>query len=126
MIAPRDLAGIPGETDFYRAIFEKFYKPERPIPLSPAAFQNTSGTDRMSVNLAEISSVQETESQFPGYGVAVLAAKPIRECGQTLIHSPQPDNRSHCDVVGVKPLRARKAMRDAAVVISIPQAHREP
>ena len=66
------------------------------------AFGNDEGSDRFSVNWAELSSIEHTVQGHPGFGVASLTASDFRIEEQDILHTPSPDNVAHCDVVGEK------------------------
>ena len=105
--------------EFLRLIKPIYYHPETGKVYSQA-FQNTTGTDRMSVNCERLSSVDDTLAENPGQGVAQLSTELCVSLHQTLDHTPDDDNHAHCDVVGEKPQRVRKALRDGAKLLAVP------
>ena len=85
-----------------------------------SAFDNRSGTDRMSVNRMRLSSAEETLCGHPSYGVASLTADVIYKENQQILHTPTEDNVAHCDVVGTKPKSVRRRLRNAARLVVAP------
>lgn len=103
-------------------IFRRFNKDQlkEDGKVSSAAFQNTSGTDGMSVDLGRLSSVEQT-SQFRGliYGVALFHAGHARQHNQIVFHDPdyEYDNFAHTTVKGNKKSgKIRKLLADGAIV----------
>jgi len=87
---------------------------------SSLAFQNTKGTDRMSVYLVETvratgRNAHSLVSEGKPYVAALLAgtvrSKPI---SQIIIKSPTPDEVAHADVCGTKPKTVKQAMAKAS------------
>jgi hypothetical protein len=69
-----------------------------------AAFDNTSGTNRMSVDLRKLlSCVKDCIKDYPNYGIAVFEVALAYELNQTVENSPRSENLAHCDVIGEKP-----------------------
>ena len=87
--------------------------------LSSAAFQNTSGTDDMSVDLERLSSLEEASS-FKGliYGVASFHARHARQYEQIVFHDPdhEYENYAHTTVKGKKSSSRRKHLAEGAIV----------
>ena len=89
--------------------------------MSSAAFDNDPDTpDRMSVNWLKLSSVAHTLSGFPHWGVASITAALCYSLKQQPIRSPAVDNVAHCDIVGQKNLRIRRALRNGAQYLRYP------
>ena len=76
--------------------------------LSSAAFQNTSNTNDMSVNLARLTTPKETISEFPHCGVAKFLTKLARALNQQVLHDPIPKNIAHTTVKGNKTKSIKK------------------
>lgn len=91
--------------------------------ISSAAFQNTSNTDDMSVDLARLTSPIETVSEYPDCGVASFLAGNARNLGQQVLHDPVPQNLAHSTVRGKKNSRIRKKLAECSKIILPPQPH---
>ena len=102
----------PIHYDFDRAIIQS------------SAFDNSPGTNAMSVNLARLSSVEETLAGHPGYGIASLTAESLYVENQHIRHKPESNNFAHCDVEGDKPKRVRRRLRDSAKLLITPESTR--
>ena len=76
--------------------------------------------DRMSINWEKLSSVKQTAVD-PGSGVASITAKVCYQENQDIEHTPQEDNPSHCDVVGLKNKTIQRRLRNAAVLRLAPK-----
>ena len=109
---------ILDEDEIYRRILDDWIKEDgRP---SSAAFQNTSNTNDMSVNLARLTSPEKTVSEYPNCGVASFLAGFARELEQQVIHKPISDNLAHSTVRGKKNIRIRRKLVEGSTVILLP------
>ena len=97
---------IYDDDELYRRINEQWIKGNGDI--SSAAFQNTSNTDEMSVDLARLINIKKTALKNPEYGVASFMAIGARNLGQKVFHSPEQDNDAHSTVKGRKNARIKK------------------
>jgi hypothetical protein len=104
--------------DLYRRFPDDHIRPDG--SLSSAAFQNTSNTDDMSVNLAKLTTLEETISGFPDFGVASFLAGLARELDQQVLHDPIPDNGAHSIVRGKKSKRIKKRLALGSTIILLP------
>ena len=104
--------------EFLRRVHPVYLKDDRSI--SPAAFQNTSGTDRMSVNWERLSGVEATLEGYPDHGVASITAEVCWKLDQQIQRTPVEGNPSHCDVVGQKPKRVQRVFAKAARWLRLP------
>jgi len=84
------------------------------------AFQNTSNADDMSVNLARLTTLEETVSEYPHCGVASFLAGFARELDQQVLHDPILDNIAHSTVRGKKTKSIRKKLAKGSTVILSP------
>jgi hypothetical protein len=91
--------------------------------LSSAAFQNTTGTDDMSVDLARMTTPEKTAVDNEIYGVAMINAGFARSNNQIVIHSPSIDNNAHSTVRGNKTRGIKKKLAESAHVILRPKIH---
>lgn|GEM_PF-7080768 len=82
--------------------------------ISPGAFSNTSGTERMSVNWAALSSVQDTLAGRENCGVVSITSEFCMDLYQEIERTPTKDNAAHCDVVGHKPTSVKRKLAQAA------------
>ena len=89
--------------------------------ISSAAFQNTSGTNRMSTNWMKLSSVEDTLRDYPYFGVASITAELCWELSQEIEWTPAEDSVAHCDVVGNKTASISKKFRDGAEYLKFPK-----
>jgi len=90
--------------------------------VSSAAFQNTSGTNRMSVDWTQLSTVEDTLSGYEGFGVASISADLCWSLSQQVERVPLQGNPAHCDVVGEKPKPVRRAFAHKAAYLRYPPA----
>jgi len=109
------------EDQFLRIISPIFYDPVKRKVLS-GAFQNTSGTNRMSVNSRKLSSIEDTLYGYPGHGVDSITAQLCWLLQQEIEETPVERNSAHCDVVGHKPLSIRRKFRDMADYLRYPES----
>lgn len=109
-----DDATVTNETRLYRRVSPQFIKPEGDtFRVSSGAFQNTSGTNEMSVSLGDTLEEIGTEpasllDDFPGYGLVSLTAGLVRGEEQTVRRSPTEQDPAHGDVIGEKSGGRRK------------------
>ena len=130
MVKPHSQAGFPRDLlpddEFYRAFRPGLYKRDDGT-ISPGAFSNTTGTDRMSVDWAERSSPEETFDRWTRWGddrgVASITAELCWENEQSIEYAPikdqpgEPDNPAHSDVVGSDAPRLRKRIAKVAKLL---------
>jgi hypothetical protein len=74
----------------------------------------------MSVNWERLSSVEHTLEGYAGWGVASLSAELCWSVGQCIRRSPSQRNEAHCDVIGDKPNKVQRTLRDGAVYMRAP------
>lgn len=86
-------------------IFDKNLNRHRP---TSQAFQNTTGTQGMSANLADETTVAATLKGYESNLLAQVQAGLARELGQGIVRKPLDDNAAHCEVTGEK----TKSVRD--------------
>jgi hypothetical protein len=104
---------------FLRRIHPAYYNPDTGKVMS-AAFQNSSKTNRMSVDWAKLHSVNDTLQGYPGFGVASISAELCWSLKQEIERTPSPDNPAHCEVVGKKPQTVMRKFRDTAEYLLYP------
>lgn len=108
---------IDDNDELFRRFTQDQIKPNGKV--SSAAFQNTSDTDEMSVDLGKLSSI-ENSSNFKGsiYGVASFHAGHARKLEQVVFHDPDYicDNYAHTTVKGKKSDRRKKHLANGAIV----------
>jgi hypothetical protein len=73
------------------------------------AFQNTSGTNGMSVNLADETTVDSTLKDRGNDFLVAFPAGLARELEQEVIRKPLDNNPAHCEVTGNKTGKVRNA-----------------
>lgn len=114
------------DTDFLRGIHPDWFNFQTQ-QIESWAFDNHPQTpNRMSVNWAEISSVEETIKYNPSCGVASITAKVCYQENQEIEHTPQDDNPAHCDVIGRKTLAIKRRLRNAAILLLAPTESTPP
>ena len=87
------IVDILDEDDLYRRVISLWIK-DNGKP-SSAAFQNTSGTNDMSVDLDRLTTPELTASVQEGCGVASFPAELARINKQKVLHTPIPENCAH-------------------------------
>lgn len=112
---------ILDEDDLYRRFRNEYL--DNDGNLSSAAFQNTTGTDDMSVDLARLTIPERTASDNEIYGVAIINAGFARSNNQIVIHTPLEDNNAHSTVRGKKSRRIKKKLAESAHIILKPKIH---
>lgn len=86
--------------------FAVFWKIDngRKIP-SSAAFKTKSNEDGLSVNIANLTTLQTTVGNATEFGVAEISASTPIDLGYECTHNPQPGNNAHALIVGdTKPI----------------------
>ena len=114
-----NIENIYDEDELYRRVNEQWIKEDGVI--SSAAFQNTSNTDEMSVDLARLTNIEKTSLNNSKYGVASLKTIDVRKLDQEVFHSPEQDNYAHSTVKGNKNTRIKKALAKLATPIYYPE-----
>ncbi|MCK4815888.1 hypothetical protein KA005_08960 [bacterium] len=109
---------ILNEDELYRRFLDVWLKDDGSI--SSAAFQNTSHTDEMSVDLARLTTPEKTVSQYPTCGVAGFLAGLARKLEQRVLHDPIPGNIAHSKVKGQKTKGIRKKLAKGSTVVLPP------
>ena len=109
---------ILNEDELYRRFLDVWLKDDGSI--SSAAFQNTSHTDEMSVDLARLTTPEKTVSQYPTCGVAGFLAGLARKLEQRVLHDPIPGNIAHSKVKGQKTRGIRKKLAKGSTVVLLP------
>lgn len=103
--------------ELYRRFPKLYLRPDG--TLSPGAFHNTSGTDKMSVELAKLTIPQKTALDNPTFGVASFQAGLARSLNQEVFHDPQHANNAHSTVRGNKtPSISNKLAKAAKILIN--------
>lgn len=92
---------------------------DRRWAISSSAFQNTSGTDRMSVVLGDTLAAErrpphDARRSKPTWHVAALTAEAARAEDQAVVRAPVPEESAHGNVVGEKGPGRRRRLRDAS------------
>ena len=107
------------DDEFHRAIHPDFMKSGGRI--SPGAFSNATGTDRMSVDWASMATLQQTFDRWTvwgdGRGVASITAKLCWSSGQTIEYTPNETNPAHSEVIGNKSDSVRKKIAKSAKLV---------
>lgn len=94
------------EDEFLRWVHENYVHTDGSV--SPGAFSNSSGTQRMSVNWSALSSVKDTLADRNNFGVVSITAQLCWDLSQEIEKTPTVSNPAHCDVVGDKPLSVKR------------------
>jgi hypothetical protein len=91
--------------------------------LSSVAFQNTTGTDDMSVDLARLTTPEIAALDNNIYGLSIIKTGFARSLNQIVFHSPLEDNKAHSTVQGKKSRSIRKKLAESALIILKPKNH---
>lgn len=106
-IVPWDIEEIPDQDTLFMRIHQVWFSDGG---LNTAVFRNTKGTNEMSTDWDKYSSARDTRRRShrhstEEYAIVAMNVGDVRDVpAQTVVHSPQPDNRSHTDVIGDKRL----------------------
>ena len=103
---------ILNEDELYRRIPLFWMKPNGNP--SSAAFQNSTGTDDMSVDLGRLTTPEKTASVKEGCGVASFYASLARENKQEVLHTPSVKNDAHSSVRGKKTKSIRRKLANGS------------
>ena len=95
-----NIIDILDEDDLYRRVSSFWIKESQ--KLSSGAFQNSSGTEDMSVDLGRLTTPELTASVKEGCGVASFSAGLARLNKQKVLHTPMLENYAHSSVIGKK------------------------
>lgn len=79
--------------------------------VSSAAFKD--GQHEVSVNLAALTTIEDTLAGFPDRGIAELQAGIPRSLGHALVRDPEPDNPAHALICEPVPHPSKQRERDA-------------
>ena len=101
--------------ELYRRFPKLYLRPDG--TLSPGAFNNTTDTDEMSVELAKLTIPQKTALDNPTFGVASFQAGLARSLNQEVFHDPQPCNNAHSTVRGQKTHSIKNQLAKAAKIL---------
>lgn len=108
-----DDAGIPNDKVLWRRVHPAQLtfnaNLNRQCP-SSQAFQNTSGTSGMSVNIADETTEGETLKGYEDHFIVAFDAGFVRQLNpkQGVIRKPLPDNAAHAEVTGKKTKGVRR------------------
>jgi hypothetical protein len=106
--------------ELYRRIPEYWLRPNG-TP-SSAAFQNTTGTDDMSVDLARLTTPEETAAVMEDCGVASFYAILARRNEQEVHHTPTVENYAHSSVKGKKTKAIRRTLAKGSKIVVHPKS----
>jgi hypothetical protein len=109
---------IYGNDELYRRIPQYWVKPNG--SLSSASFQNTTGTDDMSVDLGRLTTPEKTASIKEGCCVASFYAMLARKNKQEVLHTPVVENYAHSSVRGKKTKKIRREFVNGSTIIFEP------
>ena len=111
----------------WRRVHEDFWeRVEGGWRISSSAFDNSSDGSGMSVHLEAVAVAEGVllERLLPEpqeqYGVVVLTPACVRTNRQIIVREPEPDDPTHAEVIGSKPTKVRKRLRDGASVLRVP------
>jgi len=110
---------IYDDDELYRRIPLYCVKPNG--NLSSAAFQNTTGTNDMSVDLGRLTTPEKTASVKEDCGVASFYASLARKNKQEVIHTPMVENDAHSSVRGKKTKSTRRGLTKGSKIIFCPE-----
>lgn len=110
---------IYDDDELYRRIPLYWIKPSGNP--SSAAFQNTTGTDDMSVDLGKLTTPEKTASAKEDGCVASFYASLARKNEQEVIHTPMVENYAHSSVRGKKTQSIRRKLVKGSRIIFHPE-----
>lgn len=118
-----DDASIADETVLWRRVHPDQIVPGHNNETCPSsqAFQNTSGTDRMSVNIAEETTIEDTLRGYEDHFIVAIEAGFVRGQNQGVIRRPREDNPAHAEVTGNKTRGVRKRLSAASQWVVRPE-----
>ena len=88
--------------------------------ISSAAFQNTTNTDDMSVDLGKLTTPKRTASAKKGCGVVSFNAGLARKNKQEVLHTPTFQNYAHSTVRGKKTKSIRRELAKGSRIVFLP------
>lgn len=108
---------VPDDAVLLRRVLPSHFNHEKKT-IQSGAFANNRGGNSHSVNWEEYASEMDTLNGHDGLGIVALKAKDYRDLDQTVDHTPDKDNNNygHCDAVGQKTARIKKALGSKAVL----------
>lgn len=109
---------ILDEDELYRRVPSYWLKEDGSV--SSAAFQNTSGTDDMSVDLGKLTTPEVTASAVKDCSVASFQTEFARKNNQNVFHNHMIDNYAHSTVRGKKTSGVRKRLAKVSIIIFTP------
>lgn len=84
------------------------------------AFQNTSGSDGMSVNIADETTAEDTLRGYEGHFIVSLGVGFVRGLNQGVVRKPLTNNPAHAEVTGNKTKSVKKKLSNAAIWVVAP------
>jgi len=97
----------------YRRIHPLQVKDGRP---TSAAFKDP----ELSVDLARLTTLQQSLAAYPTYGLASITAGHARSLEQEVFHDPLESNPAHALVKGTKPPRTARGLARSATWVQLP------
>jgi hypothetical protein len=88
-----------------QVVFDNNLNRRRP---TSQAFNNTSGTSGMSVDIADETTVQDTLKGYPEHLLVEFEVRLARQLNQGVVREPLPDNPAHAEVMGKKKKSVQK------------------
>ncbi len=113
-----DIIEILDEDDLYRRVSPFWVKADGKI--SSGAFQNTSGTEAMSVDLGRLTTPERTASLQKDCSVASFTAGLARSNKQKVNHTPIQENHAHTSVIGKKTQGIKKKLALGSIIVYFP------
>lgn len=110
---------IFNEDKLYRRVSLLWVKPDG--NLASAAFQNTTGTDDMSVDLGRLTTPKKTASVKEGCGVASFYTSLAIQNEQEVLHTPMVENYAHSSVRGKKTKSIKRKLAKGSTIILYPE-----
>ncbi len=108
------------DEQFLRGIHPDWFDFDKQKILSWAFDNHPLTPERMSVNWAKLSSIDDTVKANPVWGVASITAATFYKENQDVDYTPIETNIAHCDVIGHKSLSVRRRLRNAAKLLRSP------
>ena len=111
---------IQDDDELYRRLAPEHVNPDGAV--NSAAFKRRKEYDpSISVDLARLTTPQETLASRPHFGVGILVAGVPRRLGFAVRHDPLPDNPAHSLIEGDNNREKSRLLAEAMTVLIPPQ-----
>lgn len=113
------LEAVADEDELYRRLAPHHIKEGGRV--SSSAFKRGKIPDpEVSVNLARLTTIEETLATRPEHGVGMLPARLPRSIGLTVRHDPVSDNHAHTVIEGQTSRQQPRELAEGTVILRLP------